>query len=250
MEDGGTMTPIADITRKSDKDPGIAHNGGTPPPQREYRQSRLLTKKQLSDMALGIRELSKKLAHIQLKLRVRNVFLLAKAHDETLIQYTRELAEWLLSKEKESYCVYVESTLKENSIFNSEGLLEKNPKFEERLKWWDHELCSRRPQTFDVVIAVRWTRWEGFMRARLTIVARRRRHGALRKLVVPTRRATSPRVRTGISGISDQIRLRPVRRDLDSSIQRRYHRQPTPPVRSYRYAKPAARDPEQRPGYS
>ena len=61
--------------------------------------SRLLTKKQLSDVAFGIRELSKKLAHIKLKLKVQNVFILAKANDEAVIGHTRELAEWLLVKD-------------------------------------------------------------------------------------------------------------------------------------------------------
>ena len=62
-------------------------------------QSRLLTKKQISDMAFGIRELAKKLAHIRIKMNVRNVFILAKAHDETLIGKTREMAEWLLKQD-------------------------------------------------------------------------------------------------------------------------------------------------------
>lgn len=71
-----------------------------------HTQSRLLTKKQLSDMAYGIRELAKKLGHVRLKLHVRNVFVLTKAHDETLIKYTREVSEWLLSKDRNaSYTV-------------------------------------------------------------------------------------------------------------------------------------------------
>lgn len=51
-------------------------------------------------MALGIRELAKKLAHLQLKLTIRNIFILVKAHDQSLIRYTRELAEWLLEKDE------------------------------------------------------------------------------------------------------------------------------------------------------
>jgi NAD+ kinase len=51
-------------------------------------------------MALGIRDLSKKLSHIKLKLNVRNIFLLVKAHDETLIEYARELAQWLMQKDE------------------------------------------------------------------------------------------------------------------------------------------------------
>ena len=50
-------------------------------------------------MAFGIRELAKKLAHIRLKLHVKNVFVLTKAHDEDLIKYTRDLSIWLLKND-------------------------------------------------------------------------------------------------------------------------------------------------------
>jgi len=50
-------------------------------------------------MALGIRELAKKLAHLKLKLKVKNIFILVKAHDRTLIRYTNELTRWLLEKD-------------------------------------------------------------------------------------------------------------------------------------------------------
>jgi NAD+ kinase len=62
-------------------------------------QSRLLSKKQLSDMAFSIRELSKKLAHLRLKLKVHNIFILGKAYDEAVILYTRELVCWLLERD-------------------------------------------------------------------------------------------------------------------------------------------------------
>lgn len=76
--------------------------------------SRLLTKRQLSEMAWGVRELSKKLGSIRLKLKVKTVFLLTKAHDETLIGYTREVADWLLSNDRQvRYTVYVLGTLSE-----------------------------------------------------------------------------------------------------------------------------------------
>ena len=75
-------------------------------------QSRLLTKKELSDMAFGIRELSKRLSHFQLKLKVQNVFLLTKAHDESLIDLTKTMAEWLLSAESGGpYTVYTLSLI-------------------------------------------------------------------------------------------------------------------------------------------
>jgi NAD+ kinase len=71
-----------------------------------HRDSRVLSKKQLSDMAFGIRELSKNLAHMKLKLKVQNIFVLGKAHDETVVLLTRELVSWLLDADQ-SHRVYV-----------------------------------------------------------------------------------------------------------------------------------------------
>jgi NAD+ kinase len=61
-----------------------------------HLQSRLLSKRELSEMSSNIRELSKSLAHIKLKLKVQNIFVLGKAHDPCVVQRTRELTEWLL----------------------------------------------------------------------------------------------------------------------------------------------------------
>ncbi|KAF1357428.1 NAD+ kinase [Lizonia empirigonia] len=119
----------------------------------ETQHSRLLTKKQISDMAFGIRELSKKLAQIRLKFHVKNIFILGKAHDEDLIKNTRETADWLLTKDP-AHKVYVEHTLEDNKIFDAKGLIEKNPSYEGRLKFWTDELCEQKPQTFDIVLAL------------------------------------------------------------------------------------------------
>lgn len=77
--------------RRVDKDPNAQAD--------DTHHSRLLTKSEISDMALGIRELSKKLSQIRLKLHVRNIFILGKAHDEGLIKNGRETTDWLLSKD-------------------------------------------------------------------------------------------------------------------------------------------------------
>lgn len=128
--------------------------------------SRLLTKKQLSDMAWGVRELSKRLGSIRLKLRVKTVFLLTKAHDENLIGNTREVAKWLLSPEREvKYNIWVEENLRDNKRFNSKGLLEDLHKaysergeddreVDKRLKYWNNEMCRVRPHTFDFVVTL------------------------------------------------------------------------------------------------
>lgn len=74
----------------------------------EETHSRLLTKKQLSDMAMEVRELSKNLTSVRLRLRVKTVFILVKAYDESLIGYSKELVDWLLSDERDTpYVVFV-----------------------------------------------------------------------------------------------------------------------------------------------
>lgn len=135
----------------------------------QAHESRLLTKNQISEMALGIRELSKKLSQIRLKLNVRNVFILGKAHDETLIKFQRETAEWILAKHSRynvyeytqtlighlaNSCSYVEDKLESNRIFDSDGLMAVEPSYRSRLKYWNNELCDKKPQTFDIVLAV------------------------------------------------------------------------------------------------
>ena len=64
-------------------------------------RSRLMSKKQLQDMAVGVKELSKRLGSVRQKLNVTTVFLLTKKYDESLIAKTRELVEWLLSPEQD-----------------------------------------------------------------------------------------------------------------------------------------------------
>lgn len=154
-------------------------------PSSDNKNSRLLTKKQLSDMAWGVRELSKRLGSIRLKLKVRSVFLLTKAHDETLIGNTREVARWLLSEERNvRYTVYVEENLRNNKKFNAQGILDEMEeqqrqkrsehivngdtenggsgaatpipaaKKERRLRYWNNEMCRTRPHTFDFVVTL------------------------------------------------------------------------------------------------
>ena len=156
---------IHDASPKGDEEVGV-HNGD----EAHVMYSRLLTKKQLSDMAWGVRELSKRLGNIKLKLKVKTVFLLTKAHDESLIENTREIARWLLSPERDvRYTVWVEDNLKNNKKFNAVGLLrdletdyaqiaeptddDKKP-LKKRLRYWTNELCKTRPHTFDFVVTL------------------------------------------------------------------------------------------------
>ncbi|KAK0827729.1 hypothetical protein LTR73_005331 [Friedmanniomyces endolithicus] len=154
----GQWTPSKDglmNERKADKDTPEDHQTGDETPR--HTQSRLLTKKQLSDMAFGIRELSKKLGHIRLLLKVRNVFLLTKAHDKKLIANTRDMTHYLLqntNEEGQPYIVWVEDTMRDNAVFNAKGLLDQDPSYKDRLRYWTNELCAKKPHTFEICIAL------------------------------------------------------------------------------------------------
>ncbi|VUC21512.1 unnamed protein product [Clonostachys rosea] len=139
--------------------------------QYEDIHSRTLTKKQLSDMAWGVRELSRRLSSMRIRFRVKSVFLLTKVYDQDLIPKTREVTLWLLDKCRDvRYTVYVQDTLKANKKFDVASLVDEaaktygNPGEEEyeralldikrRLKYWDEEMCRSRPQMFDFVITL------------------------------------------------------------------------------------------------
>jgi len=78
---------------------------------------------------------------------------LVKAHDESLVDCTRELTEWLLKKDS-AHTVWVENTLEHNERFNIKGLLASDSSFAERVKFWTNEDCAKRPQTFDIILGL------------------------------------------------------------------------------------------------
>lgn len=121
----------------------------------EHRIPPFMTKSELSDMVLGVGELSKHFASTHIKMKVKTVMLLTKTHDKRLITYTRKLTEWLLSPERqEGYIVYVDSTFKDTPEFDVEGLLSLYPNYKPRLHWWTAELCAQKPHTFDFVMTL------------------------------------------------------------------------------------------------
>lgn len=139
--------------------------------QHEGVHSRLLTKKQLTDMAWGVRELSRRLGMVRLKFRAERIFLLTKVYDEDLIPKTRALAKWLLSKERDArYTVYVQDELKENKHYDMPGLLEElqqeyieageldqdtaREALSRRMRFWTEQMCRKRPHDFDLIITL------------------------------------------------------------------------------------------------
>ncbi|KAF4119617.1 NAD+ kinase, partial [Geosmithia morbida] len=139
-------------------------------------RSRMLSKKQLSDMAWGVRELSRRLSSMRIRFHVRSVFLLTKIYDQELLPKTRELTRWLLHKDRDTpYVVYLEDKLRTNKRFDVEGLLDQvaadyasgrdedggpisyeaaRSSVAARLRYWDERMCRQRPHTFDFVITL------------------------------------------------------------------------------------------------
>lgn len=118
-------------------------------------QSRHLTKRQLSDMAWNVRKLSKKLGSIKLKLTVKSVFVVSKAHDESIVSLTRKITRWLISKDRDTqYVVYLERRMETHPDFGTLQLLQEEPSAKDRLKFWDSKLAQEQPHLFDFVISL------------------------------------------------------------------------------------------------
>ncbi|KAL2212197.1 putative NAD kinase [Sarocladium strictum] len=137
----------------------------------EEIHSRTLTKRQLSDMAWGVRELSRRLSSMRIRFRVKSVFILTKIYDQDLIPKTRQLAKWLLSKDRDvAFTVYIQDKLKTNKKFDVEGLIdelaqdfaadgqrsadEAKDAIKQRIRYWDEPMCRTRPHIFDFVITL------------------------------------------------------------------------------------------------
>ncbi|KAI1824696.1 ATP-NAD kinase-like domain-containing protein [Xylaria intraflava] len=139
--------------------------------EHEGIHSRLLTKKQLTDMAWGVRELSRRLGMVRLKFRAENVFLLTKPYDEDLIPKTREVAKWLLSKDRDvRFTLYIQDIVAGSKRFDAPGLIEElrqeyieagemdqntpTETLRRRIRLWTADMCRRRPHTFDFIITL------------------------------------------------------------------------------------------------
>ncbi|KIW13948.1 hypothetical protein PV08_06729 [Exophiala spinifera] len=118
----------------------------------DYSHSRLM------QTAIGVREVSKQLQRKPLKRAVRNVMIVTKARDNSLVYLTRDLAEWLLSTPRYGsdvgVNVYVDAKLQHSKRFDAPGLLKKEPRFEQMLNYWTPDLCWSSPEMFDLVLTL------------------------------------------------------------------------------------------------
>ncbi|KAL3473084.1 ATP-NAD kinase-like domain-containing protein [Aspergillus californicus] len=145
-----------DEDEERNKDRNKENRARSKSPAQSEVESRHLTKKQLSDMAWNVRNLSKKLDNIRLRLTVKTIFLVTKAGDETIVDATREVTKWLLDPEARGteYVLYLENKLQVDPEFNYDQLVKDNPSIKGRLKFWDVKLASEQAHMFDFVIAL------------------------------------------------------------------------------------------------
>lgn len=118
----------------------------------DYSHSRLM------QTATGVREVSKQLQRKPIRRAVRNVMIVTKARDNSLVYLTRDLTEWLMTTPRYGsdlgVNVYVDAKLRHSKRFDAAGLLMKEPRFQKMLKYWTPDLCWSSPEKFDLVLTL------------------------------------------------------------------------------------------------
>ena len=124
----------------------------------EIQEDDQLSHSRLMQTAASVREVSRQLQRRSTKQAVRNVMIVTKARDNSLVELTRELTEWLLSKPRYGkdvgVNVYVDSKLRRSKRFNAQSLVEKDPRFNTMLRYWTPNLCFASPELFDLVVTL------------------------------------------------------------------------------------------------
>lgn len=124
----------------------------------EIADDEWLSHSRLVQTATGVREVSKQLQRRPIKRAVRNVMIVTKARDNSLVHLTREVAEWLLSTPRYGnelgVNVYVDAKLRNSKRFDAPGLLQKDPLFAQMLHFWTPDLCWTSPDKFDLVLTL------------------------------------------------------------------------------------------------
>lgn len=108
---------------------------------------------ELAATANGVRMLARNLAKATIQLDVRAIMVVTKARDNLLIYLTREVAEWLLTRERE-ITVYVDTKLKTLSRFDADKLTREVPRAKQLLRYWTKKFALRNPELFDLVVTL------------------------------------------------------------------------------------------------
>lgn len=108
---------------------------------------------QLSSTAHGVRLLSKDISNTRVGLEVRNLMIVTKKQDSSLIYLTREMVEWILTNFP-SIDIYVNSTMENNSRFNSHELVKDSKCSKYKIKYWTKEFIEEHDNFFDLIITL------------------------------------------------------------------------------------------------
>ena len=124
----------------------------------EIQADETMSHSRLMQTATGVREVSKQLQRRPCRRAVHNIMIITKARDNQLVSITRDLAEWLLSTPRYGsdigVTVYVDAKLRKSKRFDAAGLVAKDARFGEMLKFWTPALCCRTPEKFDLVLTL------------------------------------------------------------------------------------------------
>ena len=124
----------------------------------EMKNDDQLSHSRLMQTAASVREVSRQLQRRPLKRAVRNIMVITKARDNTLVTLTRELTEWLLATPRYGkdvgVNVWVDSKLRKSKRFGVDDLLAKDERYKDMLHFWTPALCLERPELFDLVITL------------------------------------------------------------------------------------------------
>ncbi|KAF8160972.1 hypothetical protein B0H34DRAFT_806377 [Crassisporium funariophilum] len=143
--------------------------------------------KRLAETAVGVREMSKQLGRARVQSNIQNILIVTKARDNRLIKLTRELALYLMLKQrrgsKRGLVVYVDNQLRHSRRFDAEGIQRDHPELfipfpkrrtssshslsslssasthkedydEGQLRYWTSSMCSQSPHLFDFVVTL------------------------------------------------------------------------------------------------
>lgn len=117
-----------------------------------------LSHSRLMQTAASVREVSRQLQRRPLKRAVRNIMIITKARDNTLVTLTRELTQWLLATPRYGkdigVHVWADSKLKRSKRFDHESIVAEDERFKDMLHFWTPALCLERPELFDLVVTL------------------------------------------------------------------------------------------------
>ncbi|KAK4231748.1 ATP-NAD kinase-like domain-containing protein [Podospora fimiseda] len=124
----------------------------------EIKNDEYMSHSRLVQTASSVREVSRQLQRRPIKRAIKNIMIVTKARDNTLVLLTRELAQWLLRTPRHGsdvgVNVYVDAKLRHSKRFNAPSIIEDDPRFEHMLKYWTPDLCWSQPEKFDLVLTL------------------------------------------------------------------------------------------------